>query len=211
LIDSVVCLIVCSQCADGCTLTSPCCPLTSSTCSAQAQYIMSPVAQAGETIFSPCTVGNICESRSCLLFSLQRLTTAHMHAGSVMKGVQNNRVDTSCLVEPDATRTTISLQMCGNGIVEPGEECDPGQGTTSSCCDVDTCKFKNNAICDPDSTPCCTSQCAFAPATQICRPSRDSRCDQAEFCTGNSSSCPSDLISPNGASSSTEDLVLSMC
>jgi hypothetical protein len=173
------------DCADGCTLSSPCCPLTSSTCSAQAQYIMSPVAQAGETIFSPCTVGNIC---------------------SVMKGVQNNRVDTSCLVEPDPTRATISLQMCGNGIVEPGEECDPGKGTTSSCCDVNTCKFKNNAICDPDSSPCCTSQCSFAPATQICRPSRDSQCDQAEFCTGNSSSCPSDVISPNGQSCGTDSL-----
>ncbi|KIM48454.1 hypothetical protein M413DRAFT_440195 [Hebeloma cylindrosporum] len=172
-------------CASGCTSNSSCCPLSSTTCSADARFIMSPVAQAGETVFSPCSLGNIC---------------------SVMKGVQGSRVNTSCLVDPDSSRQTISLQMCGNGIVEKGEDCDPGLGATSSCCDVNTCKFKNNAVCDPDSSPCCTSQCTFAATTQICRPSRDSKCDTAEFCTGNSSSCPTDVMSPNGQSCGSNSL-----
>ncbi|KAF9042058.1 Metallo-peptidase family M12-domain-containing protein [Panaeolus papilionaceus] len=165
------------DCASGCNLTSSCCPLSSTTCSADARFIMSPVAQAGEKVFSPCTVGNVC---------------------SLMRGVQGGRTETSCLVDPDPTKQTISLQMCGNGIVEAGEDCDPGKNSTSTCCDVNTCKFKNNASCDPDSSPCCTQSCSFAPSTQICRPSRDSSCDSAEFCTGNSSSCPTDVFSPNG-------------
>ncbi|PPQ90437.1 hypothetical protein CVT25_014955 [Psilocybe cyanescens] len=166
-------------CADGCTTSSSCCPLTTTTCNANAQFIMSPVAQAGETVFSQCSIGNIC---------------------SVMTGSGGTKVTTTCLVDPDPSRTTISLQMCGNGIVESGEDCDPGVGTNSTCCDVQTCKFKNNAVCDPDSSPCCTAQCSFAPASQVCRPSRDTLCDTAEMCTGNSSSCPTDVIANNGQS-----------
>ncbi|KAJ7874022.1 hypothetical protein B0H14DRAFT_3556320 [Mycena olivaceomarginata] len=29
--------------------------------------------------------------------------------------------------------------------------------------DAKTCKFKLNALCDPDSSPCCTAQCGFVP------------------------------------------------
>ena len=107
-------------------------------------------------------------------------------------------VNTSCLVDPDPSRTVVSLQMCGNGIVESGEDCDPGIGTTSDCCDSATCKFINNAVCDPESSPCCTAQCTFAPSTQICHPSTDAICDNTEFCTGNSSSCPADVTAKNG-------------
>jgi len=87
-----------------------------------------------------------------------------------------------------------------------GEDCDPGLTATSTCCDVTTCKFKNNALCDPDSSPCCTSQCNFAASTQVCRPSRDSKCDTAEFCTGNSSSCPTDVVAQNGKSCGSNSL-----
>lgn len=57
---------------------------------------MSPVSSTGESAFSPCTIGNIC---------------------SVLG---NRAVDSTCLAEPGAV-TLISLQQCGNGIVEPGE------------------------------------------------------------------------------------------
>ena len=107
--------------------------------------------------------------------------------------------NTSCLIDASTpNKNIISLQMCGNGIVEEGEDCDPGQGANSSCCDATTCKFKAGAVCDPMSSPCCTGQCTFAPATQMCRPAKDANCDQAEMCTGNSSACPADVFSPNG-------------
>jgi hypothetical protein len=106
--------------------------------------------------------------------------------------------NTTCLIDAAAAKNTISLQMCGNGIVEAGEECDPGKGVDSACCDAATCKLKPNAVCDPDSSACCTQTCAFAPATQVCRPAKDASCDQPEMCTGNSSACPADVTSPNG-------------
>jgi len=167
------------DCTSGCNTTSPCCPLTATTCDANSQFIMSPVSQSGEKVFSQCSLGNIC---------------------SLMQSGRAGSVNTSCLVDPDPGRTVISLQMCGNGIIEAGEDCDPGLGTTSTCCDSATCKFINNAVCDPQSSPCCTSQCNFAPSTQICHPSTDAICDKAVFCTGNSSSCPADVTAKNGQS-----------
>jgi len=112
----------------------------------------------------------------------------------------SGHVDTSCLLNPDPSRQTISLQMCGNGIVESGEDCDPGKGVNSTCCDSKTCKFTKNSVCDPNSTPCCTAQCQFAPARQVCRPAKDPACDTPEVCTGNSSACPADIVAPNGKS-----------
>ncbi|KAF7340165.1 Zinc metalloprotease [Mycena venus] len=166
-----------ANCADGCNSTTACCPLSTSSCDANAQFIMSPVAEKGEKQFSPCSLGNIC---------------------SLMTGV--SRTNTTCLQDPSNNVETISLQMCGNGIVEAGEQCDPGEDVDSPCCDNKTCKFKAGAVCDPDSSPCCTPQCGFAPSTQVCRPAKDPKCDVQETCTGSSSSCPSDVVAPNGQS-----------
>ncbi|TDL28979.1 hypothetical protein BD410DRAFT_781544 [Rickenella mellea] len=169
------------DCQDGCALnsTTSCCPMTASSCNANDAFIMSPVTSPSQMQFSACSIGNIC---------------------SLMQANAANKVNTSCIQDPDPSKQTISLQMCGNGIVEAGEDCDPGIGSSSACCNAATCKFKTGAVCDPSSSPCCTAGCAFAPTTQICRPSMDSKCDTAEMCTGNSSSCPADVFAPNGQS-----------
>ncbi|KAF9652066.1 hypothetical protein BDM02DRAFT_3162133 [Thelephora ganbajun] len=167
------------DCADGCTMTSACCPLSTTSCSATSRFVMSPTASEIETQFSPCSLGNIC---------------------SLMMGIGGGQTNTSCILDPDPTRQVISLQMCGNGIVEAGEECDPGSGNNSTCCDPQTCKFRAGAVCDPSGSACCTSDCQFAPKTQLCRKSRDDRCDVSEFCTGNSSMCPTDITKSNGQS-----------
>ncbi|KAI0638832.1 Metallo-peptidase family M12B Reprolysin-like-domain-containing protein [Trametes polyzona] len=177
------------DCADGCSCSGgcktsgvSCCPRNTASCDADSQFIMSPVAETGEMNFSPCSIGNIC---------------------SLMK---SGATKASCLIDPSApssltsAKPVITLKMCGNGIVEDGEDCDPGLDSNSTCCDAKTCKFRNGALCDPDSSACCTQQCTFAPQTQVCRPSKDDRCDSAETCTGNSSVCPADVITPNGKS-----------
>lgn len=169
------------DCTSGCALTSNCCPLSTSTCNANGQYIMNPTTSTSEVAFSPCSVGNICSSQL------------------------NRAVDTTCLVAP-GTQTTISLQQCGNGIVEEGEDCDPGLGGSSSCCDPTTCKFKNNAVCDPASSPCCTQSCMFANNGTVCRSSIDNTCDYTEYCTGDSSACPADNHAADGTSCGNDGL-----
>ncbi|KIO24801.1 hypothetical protein M407DRAFT_25853 [Tulasnella calospora MUT 4182] len=162
------------DCADGCTLTDTCCPATKTACTSTSVFIMDAVSNVGENTFSPCSVGNICAAMETM--------------------------NTTCLLGADSNIQIISKQMCGNGIVETGEECDPGKGNDSPCCDSTTCKFINGAVCDPKSSDCCTNSCQFAPATQVCRPSQDPTCDTAETCPGNSSDCPSDKTAADGTS-----------
>lgn len=164
-------------CASNSTVaSSQCCPLSGSTCSASAEYIMNPYTSASITTFSPCTVGNICSA------------------------IRLNSVNTTCLVANKGI-ITISKAVCGNGIVEEGEECDCG-GTTAcgdnTCCDATTCKFINNAVCDDSNEDCCTG-CQFSSNGTVCRASTGV-CDPQETCTGTTAVCPIDEVAPNGQS-----------
>ena len=63
---------------------------------------------------------------------------------------------------------------CGNGIVDEGEDCDPG-------------------VSDPND--CCSDLCLFEESAYICRDSAG-QCDAAETCTGDSALCPEDEMEP---------------
>ncbi|KAF5356303.1 hypothetical protein D9756_004273 [Leucocoprinus leucothites] len=96
--------------SDGCVTSPACCPLSASACDANSQFLMSPVAQTGENAFSQCSIGNVCTS---------------------MRGIQGAQTDTSCLIDANTNIQLVGLQMCGNGIVEQGEDCDPA---VRRCC-----------------------------------------------------------------------------
>ncbi|XP_060038216.1 disintegrin and metalloproteinase domain-containing protein 18-like isoform X1 [Erinaceus europaeus] len=89
--------------------------------------------------------------------------------------------------------------VCGNGILEPGEECDCGseeECTFKMCCDYSTCRLKGSVECG--SGPCCTSTCELSKAGTPCRKSVDEECDFTEYCNGTSSSCVPDTYVLNG-------------
>ncbi|KAF3905691.1 p45K [Arthrobotrys entomopaga] len=160
-----------TTCADSTFVaTSQCCPLSATSCDAGGQYIMNPSTGDQITQFSPCSVGNICT------------------------GLGRGTINSACLTS-NRNVPTITDGVCGNGIVESGEECDSGGNST--CCDPQTCKFRTGAVCDPTNEECCTNTCQFASSSQVCRPS-NGPCDPQEFCTGNGSSCPADVTSPDG-------------
>ncbi|ODQ68456.1 hypothetical protein NADFUDRAFT_49096 [Nadsonia fulvescens var. elongata DSM 6958] len=163
-----------STCADGNGDSSQCCPLSSSVCNAGGAYIMNPAVGGNEKAFSPCTIGNVCNN------------------------IGSNSVNTTCLTQNSNVKL-IEGGVCGNGIVEEGEECDCGgeEGCIgNSCCDPTTCKFKDGSQCDDANEQCC-SNCKYASASTICRDSIGP-CDQAEYCTGSSTECPADVLSENG-------------
>ena len=93
---------------------------------------------------------------------------------------------TECLV----TQSNSTSPICGNGFLDSGEECDPGQNE-SNCCTSD-CKLKADAQCDDKNGPCC-SGCKLKSTTSICRPIDVTLgCDENEFCNGFSPLCPAD-------------------
>lgn len=162
-------------CSDGKTVAAQqCCPLSGTSCNANAQYIMNPSTGDRISTFSPCTIGNIC--------------TAFLR----------NSVRSDCLADNKGV-TTISGQVCGNGVVEEGEDCDcgkPEECIENKCCNPLTCKFINNAVCDDSNEECCVG-CQFATNGTLCRGSTGV-CDPQEVCTGKSASCPNDVTAPDG-------------
>ncbi|NXP14574.1 ADA32 protein, partial [Thinocorus orbignyianus] len=91
------------------------------------------------------------------------------------------------------------VPVCGNGVVEPGEQCDCGMDKEclkNKCCSK-TCQLKPGAKC---SSGLCCRRCQFKQKNSQCRPPADPQCDLPEFCNGSSASCPPDFYTQDGHS-----------
>lgn len=74
---------------------------------------------------------------------------------------------------------TVNIpDVCGDGATTGSESCDLGSA--------------NGQI-----GSCCTSSCSFASAATTCRDSGGA-CDIAETCSGNSTTCPGDMVANSG-------------
>uniref|UniRef100_A0A3B3R3E9 ADAM metallopeptidase domain 22 n=1 Tax=Paramormyrops kingsleyae TaxID=1676925 RepID=A0A3B3R3E9_9TELE len=86
---------------------------------------------------------------------------------------------------------------CGNGFVEPGEECDCGspaecQKEGENCCKK--CTLTQGSKC---SDGLCCKNCQLEFMGVICRDAVND-CDIPEICTGNSSQCPPNVHKMDG-------------
>ena len=104
----------------------------------------------------------------------------------------------------------VTFAVCGDGITDPGEECDLGNanGSGLSCCTT-LCEFRASGLtCRSSAGPCdlaerCTgadANCpadAFQPSNFQCRTAAG-LCDLPETCSGSSAGCPSDAFRPAG-------------
>uniref|UniRef100_UPI003AAEF8F3 disintegrin and metalloproteinase domain-containing protein 10 n=1 Tax=Centroberyx gerrardi TaxID=166262 RepID=UPI003AAEF8F3 len=95
----------------------------------------------------------------------------------------------SCFVES-------GQPICGNGLVEPGEQCDCGYSDQckDQCCfdaneaDGKKCKLKPGKICSPSQGPCCTPECSYKGTNEKCR--LESECAHEGMCNGATPLCP---------------------
>uniref|UniRef100_A0A8C2ZUF3 ADAM metallopeptidase domain 11 n=1 Tax=Cyclopterus lumpus TaxID=8103 RepID=A0A8C2ZUF3_CYCLU len=85
---------------------------------------------------------------------------------------------------------------CGNGFVEPGEECDCGSQECArsggACCKK--CTLTHDAMC---SNGLCCSSCKYERRGVACREAVND-CDIPETCTGDSSQCPHNVHKLDG-------------
>ncbi|XP_054699904.1 disintegrin and metalloproteinase domain-containing protein 9-like [Grus americana] len=101
-----------------------------------------------------------------------------------------------CLNNAPESVMTFTVQRCGNGVLEVGEECDCGseaQCKLDLCCD-NTCPKKEGAVCT--SGGCCKN-CKPLPEGEVCRESAGP-CDLPEYCNGTSEHCPEDVAKQDG-------------
>ncbi|KAJ8408273.1 hypothetical protein AAFF_G00256870 [Aldrovandia affinis] len=100
----------------------------------------------------------------------------------------------SCFVDSDQP-------ICGNQIVEDGEECDIGHNETDLCCysakepAAVQCRLKPNKLCSPSQGLCCSSLCVFKPQGVPCED--ESECQLESTCSGSMAACPSPDAKPN--------------
>ena len=93
--------------------------------------------------------------------------------------------------------TSWDTPVCGDGIVDAGEECDPGIFFDDACCSS-ACLLEAGCEC-ANSDACCTNGAFTAPGVE-CRPAQHEDCDVAEVCTGLMGDCPVDLYKSPGTS-----------
>ena len=97
------------------------------------------------------------------------------------------------------------MALCGNGVVEEGEECDCGweDDCSEDCCwpqrteypsTEKPCTLKPKRDCSPSQGPCCTNSCTFNSGEKCLD---DNGCREESFCDGTSSSCPLSQVKPN--------------
>ncbi|KAI1288326.1 Disintegrin and metalloproteinase domain-containing protein 28 [Halotydeus destructor] len=85
---------------------------------------------------------------------------------------------------------TSKQPLCGNGVIEMGEECDCDlhDSECKGCCDRD-CKLLAGAKCS--SGPCCDScQVVGKKVGKLCRERSNYYCDKDQVCDGTSEFCP---------------------
>ncbi|KAM4740038.1 disintegrin and metalloproteinase domain-containing protein 10 [Anableps anableps] len=84
--------------------------------------------------------------------------------------------------------------ICGNQIVEEGEECDIGHNDTDLCCYSARetvgvqCQLKPGKVCSPSQGLCCGQNCEFKALGQMCNEETD--CLKENACSGLSPDCP---------------------
>lgn len=95
--------------------------------------------------------------------------------------------------------------LCGNGVVEEGEECDCGweEDCAEDCCWPQRTKYSSHQLpctlrpakqCSPSQGPCCDKSCTFNIG-DLCR--EDNGCRDQSYCDGSGTSCPSSILKPN--------------
>ncbi|XP_034971319.1 disintegrin and metalloproteinase domain-containing protein 20-like [Zootoca vivipara] len=102
-----------------------------------------------------------------------------------------------CLLIPPEPDQIYKFEMCGNKIVEEGEQCDCGTNTqceSDPCCQPN-CMLRPGATC---ASGLCCARCQYRATGYTCR-GNTSVCDLPEYCSGTSERCPDDFYVQDGA------------
>uniref|UniRef100_A0A673WJK7 ADAM10 endopeptidase n=1 Tax=Salmo trutta TaxID=8032 RepID=A0A673WJK7_SALTR len=104
-------------------------------------------------------------------------------------------------VKKDDCFVVSDQPICGNQIVEEGEECDVGHNETDLCCHSAKesvgiqCRLKPGKKCSPSQGLCCGAACVLKPSGVSCE--EESDCQLERMCSGLSPICPKPVAKAN--------------
>lgn len=132
-----------------------------------------------------CDDGNACTAESCADPGGCKFTPI----------VQCANGDGCCPANCNAGNDGDCAAVCGNGAVEPGEECDDGPNSPTPC--PTSCTATQDCEISTLVGEACQRQCitTLAPANTLCRAARGI-CDAEELCNGMDAACPKDDFQP---------------
>lgn len=178
--------------------------------------------EVGHNFGSPHDSGTECTPGESKVQELKEQGNYIMYARATSGDKHNNNKFSSCSIrnisavlmkKKDDCFVVSGQPICGNGLVEAGEQCDCGYSDQckDSCCysaneeEGKRCKLLPGKLCSPSQGPCCTGQCTFKGTSDRCR--LESECAQEGMCNGATPLCPASEPKANFTMCNTETQV----
>ncbi|XP_025052354.1 disintegrin and metalloproteinase domain-containing protein 10-like [Alligator sinensis] len=152
------------------------------------------------------------ESKECARFNIDTTYGNYLMFGHATDGWQhNNDRFSTCSIEyigkllrakKDTCFVETDRPICGNRIVDPGEECDVGNDISNHCCYAARepngigCRLKPGAQCSSSQGLCCSQDCVFKSQGELCQ--EETECAFASICSGLAAQCPTPVPRDNG-------------
>ncbi|XP_038621389.1 disintegrin and metalloproteinase domain-containing protein 20-like [Tachyglossus aculeatus] len=141
------------------------------------------------------TAGCVCKRDKCIMSEFTADTDVFSNC-SYREFFDATSRQGKCLTNVPGPAALVTVERCGNRVLEGGEECDCG--TVGECredpCCQSNCRLRPGATC---SVGGCCERCRTLPAGQLCRPQAGD-CDLPEYCDGVSARCPGDVYMLDG-------------
>uniref|UniRef100_A0A674I967 ADAM10 endopeptidase n=1 Tax=Terrapene triunguis TaxID=2587831 RepID=A0A674I967_9SAUR len=151
------------------------------------------------------------ESEECARFSFDTTHGNYLMFSYATDGWQyNNDKFSPCSIEyignilrakKDRCFVETDRPICGNQIVDPGEECDVGNNDSDPCCYAAKepngirCRLKPGVQCSSSQGLCCSHECVYKLQGELCHEETD--CTFESTCSGRTAECAAPLPKAN--------------
>lgn len=141
---------------------------------------------------SNCNPGRESVGGNYLMYNL--MVTGHKRNNLLLSECSINSISKILAAKREICFTSQNETKCPNGVIDEGEQCDPGlfAGNENACCDKN-CQLKEGKKCSDFNHVCCT-ECMLTPRAHRKTCQNSLKCNQEIQCDGLSANCPNSTL-----------------